>query len=49
MRTYTEVAEDRFLGVIPASALVDLRAAFVAIVKANRSLAVLHEARKGAS
>jgi uncharacterized protein (DUF169 family) len=46
MRTYTEVADDQMLAVVPAAAVSQLEAALSSIVMANRGLAEFHEARK---
>ena len=46
MRTYTEVADDHMLAVVPASAAPQLAGALSNIIVANRALAEFHEARK---
>jgi uncharacterized protein (DUF169 family) len=46
MRTYTEIADDHMLAVIPASAVPQLAATLDDIVAANRAMAEFHEARK---
>ena len=46
MRTYTEVADDQMLAVVPAAAVSSLAATLAGIVTANRTLAAFHEARK---
>jgi uncharacterized protein (DUF169 family) len=46
MRTYTEIADDHMLAVVPASAVPQLAATLNDIVAANRAMAAVHEARK---
>ena len=46
MRTYTEIADDHLLAVVPATAAPELAAELHNIVVANRALAEFHEARK---
>jgi len=46
MRTYTEIADDHMLAVIPASAVPQLAATLDDIVAANRAMAEFYEARK---
>ena len=46
MRTYTEVADDQMLAVVPAAAVSQLETALNGIVAANRAMAEFHEARK---
>jgi uncharacterized protein (DUF169 family) len=46
MRTYTEIADDHMLAVVPAGAAPRLAAALNAIVGANRAMAEFHIARK---
>jgi uncharacterized protein (DUF169 family) len=46
MRTYTEVADDHLLAVVPAEAMPQLAAKLAGIVAANGVLGEFHEARK---
>ena len=46
MRTYTEIADDRMLAVVPAAAVTQLSATLNDIVGANRAMAEFHEGRK---
>jgi uncharacterized protein (DUF169 family) len=46
MRTYTEIADDHLLAVVPAEAVPQLAARLAGIVAANGVLAEFHEARK---
>jgi uncharacterized protein (DUF169 family) len=46
MRTYTEIADDRMLAVVPAGAVPKLAATLNDIVAANRAMAEFHEVRK---
>ena len=46
MRTYTEIADDHMLTVVPAGVVPQLAAALTDIVAANRAMAQFHEARK---
>jgi uncharacterized protein (DUF169 family) len=46
MRTYTEIADDHLLAVIPARAMSQLEEALTEIVEANRTMADFHAARK---
>jgi uncharacterized protein (DUF169 family) len=46
MRTYTEIADDHLLAVVPAGAAPQLAVALTEIVAANGALANFHEARK---
>jgi len=46
MRTYTEVADDQMLAVVPAAALPRLETALNDIVRANRAMQEFHQARK---
>jgi uncharacterized protein (DUF169 family) len=46
MRTYTEVADDQMLAVIPAGAVPQIETALSSIATANRAMAEFHEARK---
>jgi uncharacterized protein (DUF169 family) len=46
MRTYTEIADDRMLAVIPAGAVPQLAATLDDIVAANRAMAEFYEGRK---
>jgi uncharacterized protein (DUF169 family) len=46
MRTYTEIADDHMLAVVPASAVPQLAATLDDIVAVNRAMAEFHEARK---
>ena len=46
MRTYTEIADDHMLAVVPASAAPQLVATLSDIIVANRAMAEFHEARK---
>ena len=46
MRTYTEIADDHMLAVVPASAVPQLTTTLSDIVAANRAMAEFHEARK---
>lgn len=46
MRTYTEIADDHMLAVVPASAAPQLATALSDIIVANRAMAEFHEARK---
>jgi uncharacterized protein (DUF169 family) len=46
MRTYTEIADDHMLAIVPARAVPQLAATLDAIVAANRAMAEFHEARK---
>jgi uncharacterized protein (DUF169 family) len=46
MRTYTDIADDHMLAVVPASAATQLAATLVDIVAANHAMAEFHEARK---
>jgi uncharacterized protein (DUF169 family) len=49
MRTYTEVADDQMLAVVPAAAVPQLATALNTIVKANRAMHEFHEARKASA
>lgn len=46
MRTYTEIADDHLLAVVPARAVSQLEEALMDIVEANRAMADFHAARK---
>jgi uncharacterized protein (DUF169 family) len=46
MRTYTEIADDHMLAVIPAGAVPQLDGTLNDIVAANRAMAEFHQARK---
>jgi len=46
MRTFTEVADDRMLAVIPAGAVGTLQRALAGTVQANRTMAGFYERRK---
>jgi uncharacterized protein (DUF169 family) len=46
MRTYTEIADDRMLAVVPSGAVSQLAAKLTDIVVANRAMGEFHEARK---
>lgn len=46
MRTYTEVADDQMLAVIPAGAVSQLETALSSIATANQALAEFHQGRK---
>jgi uncharacterized protein (DUF169 family) len=46
MRTYTEIADDHMLAVIPAAAVPQLSTTLSEIVGANRAMAEFHAARK---
>lgn len=46
MRTYTEVADDHMLAVVPAGAVEQLGATLNDIAAANRAMGEFHEARK---
>ena len=46
MRTYTEIADDRMLAVVPPGAVPQLAAKLTDLVAANRAMGEFHEARK---
>ena len=46
MRTYTEIADDRMLAVVPASGVRSLQAALAGTLEANRAMAAFYETRK---
>lgn len=46
MRTYTEIADDHMLAVVPAAAIPQLTTTLSDIVAANRAMAKFHEGRK---
>jgi uncharacterized protein (DUF169 family) len=46
MRTYTEIADDRLLAVIPASGLRSLWTALATALEANRAIGTVYAARK---
>ena len=46
MRTYTEIADDHMLAVVPAAAVPQLEVTLNDIVAANRAMAEFHKARK---
>ena len=46
MRTYTEIADDRMLAVVPASGVRSLTAAFATTLTANRAMTAFYERKK---
>jgi uncharacterized protein (DUF169 family) len=46
MRTYTEIADDRMLAVVPASGVRSLTAAFAVTLTANRAMTAFYEGKK---